>query len=161
MSFSFSVLASEFEFAIALDEDLEVAAGESISRGYIADGRMQPHGVIMVNEVLDKSSAILLGKRTAWPETVDFEALVPSLDFTVTLRVIGRGLDMGQAGQTDKLLKVFGDKLRTVVVMIRGESSRIFFPGSLQDDLDVELRHRGANSQCSSKREQPSRTEQR
>jgi hypothetical protein len=37
----------------------------------------------MVNEVLDKSSAILLGKRTAWPETVDFEALVPSLDFPV------------------------------------------------------------------------------
>jgi hypothetical protein len=31
-----------------------------------------------VNEVLDKSSAILLGKRAAWPETVDFEALVPA-----------------------------------------------------------------------------------
>jgi len=37
----------------------------------------------MVNEVLDKSSAILLGKRATRPETIDFETLVPSLDFTV------------------------------------------------------------------------------
>ena len=91
-------MASEFEFAVALDEDLEVAAGKPISRGNIADGRMQPHGVVMVNEVLDKSSAILLGKRTAWPETVDFEALVPSLDFPVALRVVRGGFDMGQTG---------------------------------------------------------------
>jgi hypothetical protein len=47
-----------------------------------ADGRVQPHGVVMINEAL-KSSAILLGKRAAWPETIGFEALVPSLDFTV------------------------------------------------------------------------------
>ena len=76
-------MASEFEFAISLDEDLEVAAGEPISRGNIADGRVQPHGVVMGNETLDKSSAILLGERTAWPEKIDFEALVPSLDFPV------------------------------------------------------------------------------
>jgi hypothetical protein len=56
LSFSFSVLASEFEFVIALDEDLEMAAGEPISRGNIADGRMQLHGVVMVDEVLDKSN---------------------------------------------------------------------------------------------------------
>ena len=164
MSFSLAVLASEFEFTITLGEDLQVTGSEPISRGNIGDGRMQPHGVVVVNEAFDKASGIVLGKRTTRSDAISFEALVPSLDFldfTVTLRVIGRGLDMGQAGQTDKLLKVFGDKLRTVVVMIRGESSRIFFPGSLQDDLDVELRHRGANSQCSSKREQPSRTEQR
>jgi hypothetical protein len=59
LSFSFSVLASEFEFAISLGEDLEVAAGEPISWGNIADGRVQPHPVVMVNEALDKSSAIL------------------------------------------------------------------------------------------------------
>ena len=51
---------------------------------------------------------------------------------------------MGEAGQTDKLLKVFGDKLRTVVGDDPWGSSRIFFPGSLQDDLDVELYHRAA-----------------
>ena len=50
-----------FEFAITLEEDLEVAAGEPISRGNIADGRVQPHGVVMGNEALDKASGILLG----------------------------------------------------------------------------------------------------
>jgi hypothetical protein len=34
----------------------------------------------MVNEALDKSSAILLRKRTAWPETIDFEALAGAID---------------------------------------------------------------------------------
>jgi hypothetical protein len=32
----------------------------------------------MVNEALDKASAIPLGKRAAWPETINFEALVPA-----------------------------------------------------------------------------------
>ena len=62
MSFSFAVLASEFEFAIALGEDLQVAAGKPIGRGSVADGRMKPHGVVMVNEALDKPSGILLSK---------------------------------------------------------------------------------------------------
>jgi hypothetical protein len=48
LSFSFSVLASEFEFAISLDEDREVAASEPISRGNISDGRVQPHGVVVL-----------------------------------------------------------------------------------------------------------------
>ena len=76
MSFSFPVFASEFELTIALGEDLEMAAGETISWGNIANGRVQPHSVVMVNEALDKSSGILLGERAAWPETIDFEALV-------------------------------------------------------------------------------------
>jgi len=40
MSFDFSILAREFEFAITLGEDFEVAAGEAIRRRYIADGRV-------------------------------------------------------------------------------------------------------------------------
>jgi len=59
---------------------------------------MQPHGVVVVNEAFDKASGIVLGKRTTRSDAISFEALVPSLDFldfTVTLRVIGRGLDMG------------------------------------------------------------------
>src|SRR6516225_4916951 len=105
---------------------------------------MQPHGVVVVNEAFDKPSGILLAKRATRSDAISFEALGPSLDFTITLRVIGRGLDIGKAGQTDKLLKVLGDKLGTVVGDDPWGSSRRFFPGSLQDDLDVELRHRGA-----------------
>ena len=46
MSFSFPVLTSEFEFTIALGEDLEMAAGETISWGNIANGRVKPHSVV-------------------------------------------------------------------------------------------------------------------
>jgi hypothetical protein len=65
LSFSFPVSASEFAITIALSEDLELAAGETISWGDIANGRVQPHSVVMVNEALDKSSGILLGERVA------------------------------------------------------------------------------------------------
>jgi hypothetical protein len=64
--------------------------------------KLQSHGVVMGNEALDKSSCILLGKGAAWPERIEFEAAVPSLDFTVALRVIRGGSDMGQSGQTVK-----------------------------------------------------------
>jgi hypothetical protein len=51
---------------------------------------------------------------------------------------------MGQPGQADKFLKVLGDKLRPVVGNDPRGSTRIFLLSSLQDDLDVELRHGGA-----------------
>jgi hypothetical protein len=89
LSFNFSVLASEFEFAIALGEDVEVAPGKPIGRGNIADGRMQPHGVVMVNEAFNKSCGIRLGKRATRPEAISFKALVPAFDFPVG---IGREL---------------------------------------------------------------------
>src|SRR6516162_2933410 len=80
-----------------------MAAGKPIGWSNIADGRVQPHCIVIVNKAFDNSNAVRLGKRTAWPKAIGFEALVPSLDFSVTLRVKGRGLDMGQAGQADKL----------------------------------------------------------
>src|ERR1700687_1204326 len=98
-----------------------MAAGETISWGNIANGRVQPHSVVIGNEALDKSSGILMGERAAWPETIDFEALVPSLDFSVALWVVWRGSDMGQPGHADKLLEVLGDKLRPAVSNDRGE----------------------------------------
>src|SRR6516162_3984466 len=97
---------------------------------------MQPHGVVVVNEALDKSSGILLGKRAAKPEAISFEALVPAFDFPVALWVIGGGFDMGQPGQANKLRTVIGDDSR--------RSIRIFFPSSLQNNLDIKLRHCGA-----------------
>src|SRR5271156_6202140 len=51
---------------------------------------------------------------------------------------------MGQPGHADKLLKVLGDKLRPVVGNDPRGSTRMSFLSSLQDDLDVELRHGGA-----------------
>ena len=54
------------------------APGKPIGRGDIADGRMQPHGVVMVNEAFNKSCGIRLGKRATRPEAISFKALVPA-----------------------------------------------------------------------------------
>jgi hypothetical protein len=53
---------ASIEFVIALEEDLQVAAGEPIGQGNIADGRMQPHVVLMVNEALEKVEWYPAGK---------------------------------------------------------------------------------------------------
>jgi hypothetical protein len=140
---------------------LQVTASKPIGRDKVADGRVEPHSVIMVNKALDESSAVLLGKGTAWPEAVSLEALMPSFDFTVALRVVRRGFDMGQPGQSDKFLKVLGDKLRTVVGddprEVPGYFSRARCKTISTSSSVIALR----NSQCNRKREQPSRTEQR
>src|SRR4029077_15981225 len=62
--------------------------GKTVPAAFLPLRKLQSHGVVMGNEALDKSSCILLGKGAAWPERIEFEAAVPSLDFTVALRVI-------------------------------------------------------------------------
>jgi len=75
--------SSFLQLAIPIGEDLSCTPFQLVQGRDVPDPTVQPHGVVMVNEVLDKSSAILLGKRATRPETIDFETLVPSLDFTV------------------------------------------------------------------------------
>jgi hypothetical protein len=83
LSFNFSVLASEFEFAITLCEDLDVVAGEPIGWTNIANGRVESHGIVVIDETLDEPSGILLGRRAARTEAISFETLVPAFDFPV------------------------------------------------------------------------------
>jgi hypothetical protein len=49
---------------------------------------------------------------------------------------------VGHARDTDELLKVLGDELRTVVRDDTRPRFRVKFLGTLQDDLDVRLGHR-------------------
>ena len=76
MSFDFSILASEFEFAITLCENLKVAAGKPIGGSNIAMAGWSCTVFVMVDETLDEPSGILPGKRAARPETISVEPLV-------------------------------------------------------------------------------------
>src|SRR6516162_1332761 len=97
----------------------------------------------MVNEALDKPSAVLLGKRAARPETIYLEALVPPLDFTVALRVIGGSLDMGQPSQADEFLTVLSlplVKQRWVDVVLVAQIENAFaFNQMLPENGDLLL----------------------
>jgi hypothetical protein len=71
LPFNFSVVASEFEFAIALGEDLDTTAGEPIGWSSMADWRVQPNCIVMVDEALDDSKHVgtfllLLSLLVSW-----------------------------------------------------------------------------------------------
>ena len=70
---------------------------------------------------------------------------MPSLDFTVALRIVRRGFDVGQPGQADKFLKVLGDKLRPVVGYDPRPGLGISLASPLQDDFRVGFLHGGAD----------------
>ena len=67
---------------------------------------------------------------------------MPSLNFPVRLRIVGRSPDVRHAGDSNELLEVLGDELRPVVGDDPGPCFRVQFLGPLQDDFDVRLRHR-------------------
>ena len=56
-------MASEFEFAITLCENLKVAAGKPIGGSNIAMAGWSRTVFVMVDETLDEPSGILPGKR--------------------------------------------------------------------------------------------------
>ncbi len=70
-----------------------------------------------------------------------FEGLVPAFDLAVALRIIGRGADVGHAGDAHKFLEILGDELRPVV----GDDARGLvgkgFAAALDDDFDVGFFH--------------------
>src|ERR1700758_2863618 len=92
-----------------------MAAGEAIGRGDVTDSRMQAHGVVVGNKVLDQALGVFERERAAWAQAVGFKGLVPALDFTVGLGVVRGGLDMSQASDSDELFEVTGNELRPVV----------------------------------------------
>ena len=53
---------------------------------------------------------------------------MPAFDLAVGLRVIGRGSDVGHAGDADELLEVLGDELRAVVADDAWPGFRELFP---------------------------------
>ena len=67
---------------------------------------------------------------------------MPTLDFAVRLRIVGRSSDVGHARDPNELLEVLGDELWAIVGDDPGPRLRVPFLGALQDDLDDRLGHR-------------------
>ena len=65
-------------------------------------------------------------KLGAWLKAPALELLMPSLDLAVALRVIGRNPEVCHAADPDKLLKILGDKLGSVVRDYSGPCSGTF-----------------------------------
>ncbi len=64
-----------------------------------------------------------------------------AFDLAVGLRVVGRGFDVGHAGDADELLEVLGDELGAVVGDDAWRDAGVSFAGALDDGFHVGFLH--------------------
>ena len=129
------------QFAVACVEDLLVAAFELVLGRDVADGAVQADGVVMVDVIGHDAAGVVERQRHLDADAFALEGLVPAFDLAVGLRIVGRGFDVGHAGDADELLEVLGDELGTVV----GDDARlgvgVGFAGALDDGFHVGFLH--------------------
>ena len=77
----------------------------------------------MGDVVGDEAAGLVAGEWYEGAEALALDGLVPAFDLAVGLRVLGRGLDVGHAGDADELLEVLGDELGPLSLMMRGRAS--------------------------------------
>src|SRR3990172_8708610 len=81
---------SGFELAIALGPDFLLAAFEHGLGRDVAQGAVQPDGVVMLDVTRDQAAGILERKRATRTKAFGFEGLMPAFDLAVRLRIEGR-----------------------------------------------------------------------
>ena len=76
---------------------------------------MQTAVIVMLDKINDEALRIAERQRGIDPNTVALDGSVIAFQFAITLRIIGRGSDVGHAANLDEFLKINRDKLRAVV----------------------------------------------
>ena len=126
---------------VAGGEDGLVFAEKFVLGSDVADGGVQAHGVVVFDEPGDEAAGLIEVERGAWADAVGFERFVPAFDLAVGLGVVGGGFHMGEPGDADEFLEVFGDELGAVVTDDAGFGVGEFFQGALEDGFDIGLCH--------------------
>ena len=133
------------ELAVAFGMDGLVVAEEFVVGRDVTDGTVQADVVVMRDVVGDDAAGILERQRHLDADAIALEGFVPAFDLAVGLRVVGRGADMGHAGDADEFLEVLGDELGAVVGDDAWRDAGELFAGALQDGFHVDFLHFFAN----------------
>ena len=140
-AFIFPPFSCGFEFAVAGVEDLLLASVEFVLGRDVADGRVQPDGVVVLDEFADDAACVFERQRGTGADAFFLEDAVPAFDLAVALRVIRRRFDVRHATEADELLEVPGDELRAIVGDDAGRDVGEPLAGALDDLFDVGLGH--------------------
>ena len=105
----------------------------------VTDRAVQADMIVVMDELADHTLPILEGERCLWADAVLLECAVPPFNLTIALRVVRRRAHVCHAAQTDILLEVARDELRTVVGDHPRSSVRVALPGPLQDQFDLRF----------------------
>ena len=141
LAFVLTDFAGLGEFAVAFIGNGLVSSFEAILGSDVADGAVQADVVVVGGEVAHDASGVVERGGNLLADAVGLEGFVPAFDLAIGLRVVGRCLDVGHAGDADELLEILGDELGSVV----GDDPRPLvgpgFAGALEDGFDVFFLH--------------------
>ena len=133
------------KFFITGLEDGLVTTKQFILRSDVTDSGVQAHRIVMVNELATHSQSILQAKGRLGPDGLLFKRAMEALQFSVALRIVGRGQHMAGLPEADKLLEVARHELAAAV----GDDPRpglgVSLASPLQDDFRVGFLHGGAD----------------
>src|SRR5262249_22197947 len=79
-----------FALLVARGADVLRAPGEEVVGRDVPDRAVQPHAVVVLDEVVDDASCVLQRRRRRDADGIALEGLVPPLQLAVRLRVMGR-----------------------------------------------------------------------
>ena len=122
-------------------EDRFLSPGQLVGGRDVADGAVQPDGIVMLDIPGDGLAGLFQRQGCFRPDTFVLEASVPAFQLAVALGIIGAGPHVGHAGEANKLFEVPGDELQAIVGDDPWRGLRVHFSGLLEDDLDLGLGH--------------------
>ena len=89
-----------------------------ILRGDVTDSGVQAHRIVMVNKLAAHPQSILQAKGCLGPDGLLFKRAMEALQFSVALRIVGRGQYMAGLPEADKLLEVARHALAAATEMM-------------------------------------------
>ena len=107
--------ASFFELFVPGGEDGWGATFKHILGSDKADGAVQAHGVVVLDELTDYAPGILLTKWGLGPDGLLLEGAVKTLQLAVALRVMRRAEHVSRLPEANELLEILSHELAAAV----------------------------------------------
>ena len=105
LAVTLALLSGGFQLAVAFRVDLCLSAREHVVRRHVADRAVQSDVVVALHIRLHQALRIFQRERCSGPDTLAFQRLVPTLEFSVRLGTIGRGSDVRHAKDANELFE--------------------------------------------------------
>lgn len=109
-----ALFPSLLKLLISLSPNLLTASRHSINRSNVAYGAMEPLMIVVANILGHDTPRVLNSARSRRAHRILLERPVEPLQFTVGLRIIGRGPHMRHPHFPNEDLKLLSNKLRAI-----------------------------------------------
>src|SRR5436190_14301778 len=104
------LFSRHLQLPIPLGVDLRLTPGEHVLRRDVANRAVQADVVVMLDVALHQTPRIFQRQWRSRTDAFPFERFIPTLDFSVRLRIVGRSSDVGHARDPNELLEVLGNE---------------------------------------------------